>query len=91
MEPILHITLWIVLALHLLMALIVVWRAWRGENSVSRLMGLDLASTLALAVLVIVAILQQNSIFIDVAIALAALSYISTVAIAKFISDHKIF
>lgn len=91
MEHILNITLWIVLALHLLMALIVVWRAWRGENSLSRLMGLDLASTLTLAVLVIVSIIQQDSIFIDVAIGLAALSYISTVALAKFISDHKVF
>ncbi len=58
---------------------------------VAGLMGLDLASTLTLAVLVIVAMLRQNSIYIDVAIALAALSYISTVAIAKFISDHKVF
>ncbi len=91
MERILDITLWVVLGLHLLMALIVVWRVWRGENSVARLMGLDLASTLTLAVLVIVAMLRQNSIYIDVAIALAALSYISTVAIAKFISDHKVF
>lgn len=91
METLLDYTIWIVLFVHLLMALIVVWRAWRGENSISRLMGLDLASTLTLAVLVIVSIIQQESIFIDVAIGLAALSYISTVALAKFISDHKVF
>lgn len=90
MEKILSLTLWIVLGLHL-MALIVVWRVWRGENSVSRLMGLDLTSTLTLAVLVIISMIQQNSIYIDVAIALAALSYISTVAIAKFISDYRVF
>jgi multicomponent Na+:H+ antiporter subunit F len=91
MDTLLDYTIWIVLFVHLLMALIVVWRAWRGENSISRLMGLDLASTLTLAVLVIVSIIQQDSIFIDVAIGLAALSYISTVALAKFISDHKVF
>lgn len=91
MEQILDVTLWIVLTLHLLMGVIVVWRVWRGENSVARLMGLDLASTLTLAVLILVAMLQQNSIYIDVAIALAALSYITTVAIARFISDHKVF
>jgi len=91
MEQIIDITIWIVLTVHLLMALVVVWRALRGENSISRLMGLDLASTLTLAVLVIISIIQRDSIYIDVAIALAALSYIGTVAIAKYISDHKVF
>lgn len=91
MEMIINITIWIVLAVYLAMALIVVWRAWRGENSVSRLMSLDLTSTLTLAILVIVSIIQKNNLYIDVAIVLAALSYISTVALAKFISDQKVF
>jgi len=91
MENITKIAIWIVLAVYLAMALIAVWRAWRGENSISRLMGLDLASTLTLAILIIVSVIQQNNLFIDVAIAFAALSYISTVALAKFISDHKVF
>ena len=91
METIINITIWVVLAVYLAMALIVVWRAWRGENSVSRLMSLDLASTLTLAILVIVSIIQKNNLYIDVAIVLAALSYISTVALAKFISDQKVF
>ena len=54
-------------------------------------MSLDLASTLTLAILVIMSIIQKNNLYIDVAIALAALSYISTVALAKFISDQKVF
>ncbi len=91
METVLDYTVWIVLFAHLLIALIVVWRAWRGENSIARLMGLDLASTLTLAVLVIISMILQDSIYIDVAIAVAALSYIVTVALAKFISDHKVF
>jgi multisubunit Na+/H+ antiporter MnhF subunit len=73
------------------MALVAAWRTWRGANSIERLIGLDLASTLTLAVLVLVSIIQQNSIFMDVAIALAALSYLSTVVLAKFVSDHKVF
>jgi multisubunit Na+/H+ antiporter MnhF subunit len=91
MTGILDYVLWSVLGVHLLMALIAAWRTWRGENSIERLIGLDLASTLTLAVLVLVSIIQQNSIFMDVAIALAALSYLSTVVLAKFISDHKVF
>ena len=91
MTEILDYVLWSVLGVHLLMALVAAWRTWRGANSVERLIGLDLASTLTLAVLVLVSIIQQNSIFMDVAIALAALSYLSTVVLAKFVSDHKVF
>ena len=91
MTGLLEVVLWSVLAAHLLMGLFAAWRTWRGKNSIERLVGLDLASTLTLAVLVIVSILRQNSIFMDVAIALAALSYLSTVVLAKYISDHKVF
>lgn len=91
MTGFLDIVIWSVLSVHLLMVLVAAWRTWRGANSIERLIGLDLASTLTLAVLVLVSIIQKNSIFIDVAIALAALSYLSTVVLAKFVSDHKVF
>lgn len=91
MKSILDITIWIVLVAHLLMALVAAWRTWRGENSISRLAGLDLASTLTIAILVIISIIRANIIYIDVAIAAAALSYISTIALAKYISDYKVF
>ncbi len=91
MENLLTITLWVVLTAHLLMAFAAAWKVLRGENVVARLTGLDLASTLTIAVLVIISIIRENSIFIDVAIAAAALGYLSTVALAKYISDQKVF
>lgn len=91
MESLLDITIWIVLIAHLLMALVAARRVWRGENGVSRLTGLDLASTLTIAILVIISIIRANIIYIDVAIAVAALSYISTIVLAKYISDHKVY
>ncbi|MEW6284881.1 MAG: monovalent cation/H+ antiporter complex subunit F [Chloroflexota bacterium] len=91
MKSLLDITIWIVLIAHLFMALVAAWRVWRGENSLSRLAGLDLASTLTIAVFVIISIIRANIIYIDVAIAAAALSYISTIALAKYISDHRVF
>lgn len=91
MKSLLDITIWIILIAHLLMALVAAWRVWRGENGVVRLAGLDLASTLTIAILVIISIIRANIIYIDVAIAVAALSYISTIALAKYISDHKVF
>ena len=91
MEEIINIITWIVLAAHLLMAVVAAWHVWQGENNIARLTALDLASTLTLAVLILISILTKNSIFMDTAIALAALSYLSTVALAKFISDQKVF
>ncbi len=91
MDTVLTLTIWIVLIAHLLMAFAAAWKVLRGENAVARLAGLDLASTLTIAVLVIISIIRENSIFIDVAIAAAALGYLSTVALAKYISDQKVF
>jgi multicomponent K+:H+ antiporter subunit F len=91
METILDIVIRVVLALHLLMILVAAWRTWRSENSISRLVGLDVASTLTTAIFVIVGIIRDSSLFLDVAIVTTALGYLSTVVIAKYISDQKVF
>ncbi len=91
METILTLTFRIVLILYLIMAIVAAWKVLRGENGVVRLAGLDLASTLTISVLVIVSIITESSLFIDVAIGAAALGYLSTVILAKFISDQKVF
>jgi multisubunit Na+/H+ antiporter MnhF subunit len=91
MKTILNIIFSVVLGLHLLMILVAAWHTWTGENSAVRLAGLDLASTLTTAVLVIVGIISGNSLFLDVAIVTALLGYLATVTIAKFISDQKVF
>lgn len=83
--------IWIVLGIHLVMVIFAASRIWRDANSVARLVGLDLASTLTIAVLILISIIKENSIFMDIAIAAAALGYLSTIAIAKFISDQKVF
>jgi len=86
-----QILFWVILILHLVMAFFAAWKVFRGENGVVRLAGLDLASTLTISVLVIISIITESSFYIDVAIAAAALGYLSTVALAKFISDQKAF
>lgn len=91
MENFLESLIWVVLAIYLGMAIFSAWRALRGENGLVRLTGLDLTSTLTISVLVIVAIITGSKIYIDIAIAAAALGYLSTVALAKYISDQKVF
>ena len=89
------------LVLHVIFLLFAAWRAWYGENSFDRLIGLDLTGTLILCVLVLFAILNQvspdlnvnlnNAIFVDTALGLAALSYLATIALAKYVVDHRMF
>ncbi|MEZ4517495.1 MAG: monovalent cation/H+ antiporter complex subunit F [Chloroflexota bacterium] len=91
MSTILVITFKIALALHLVMAGVAVWRIWRGENVADRLTGVELLTTLMMAVLVLLALIQRDSIYIDIAIALAALGFITTLAMAKYLADEQMF
>lgn len=91
MDNLLNYMLWIALITHIGMVLVCVWRVWRGENIIDRLVGLDVTATLVIAILVLIAILQQNSFFIDIAIGLTALGAVSSIALAKFIADQRVF
>lgn len=91
MGNILQIVLYVSLLIHLLLLAVAVWRVWRGENVVDRLIGVDVVATLVLAVLVLVSLIYRDSIYIDVALALAALGFVSTIALAKYVADDKLF
>jgi multisubunit Na+/H+ antiporter MnhF subunit len=91
MAEILTLTLQAALAVHVALIAVCVWRVWRGENIVDRLIGTDLISTLMLAVLVLIALIARQSIYMDMALGLAALSVIGTMALAKYIADQRMF
>jgi multisubunit Na+/H+ antiporter MnhF subunit len=84
-------TLYVALAVYVALTSYAVWRVWRGENSVDRLVGVDLISNLVLGVLVIITLIEGNSIFIDVALSLAALGFIGVIAFARYATDRQIF
>jgi multisubunit Na+/H+ antiporter MnhF subunit len=91
MDKILNSVLWIILVVHVGMILVGVWWVWRGKYLVDRLVAFEVVSTLTLAIMVLIAIIRQDAFFIDIAIGLAALSAISTIALAKYIVDQRIF
>lgn len=91
MTQILLTTLYASLVIHILLIGVAVWRVWRGENVIDKLMGTELVTTLFLAVLVLVALIYRDSIYIDVALGLGALSFVGTVALAKYLADEQMF
>ena len=91
MATILNVVLYLALIVHIVLIGIALWRVWRGENVIDRLIGFDLTGVLTLAILVLVSLIEQDSIYIDVALGLAALGFISTIALAKYIADEQMF
>ncbi|MEQ8676599.1 MAG: monovalent cation/H+ antiporter complex subunit F [Aggregatilineales bacterium] len=67
------------------------WRAWRGPTVADRLLAIDLMATLFAGVMVVFALLFDQAIFVDVALAIGALSFISTVGISRFLAEGKVF
>jgi multicomponent Na+:H+ antiporter subunit F len=80
-------------ALIVLVALIIpcAHRVWVGPSGADRLQAIDTMTTLLIGIIIVLALLQSTSMFIDVAIALAAFAFISTLALARYISEGKVF
>jgi len=91
MTTVLNLVLYLALLVHMALIGIVLWRVWRGEHIVDRLTGADLIGTLTLAILVLVALIENDSIYVDIALGLAALGFIGTIALAKYIADEQVF
>jgi multisubunit Na+/H+ antiporter MnhF subunit len=91
MGTILTYVLYLALIVHIGLLAVVLRRVWRGANAVDRLMGADLLATLTLALLVLLALIERDSIYLDVALGLAALGFIGTIALAKYAADEQIF
>lgn len=67
------------------------YRIWTGPSALERLQALDLTTTIFVAIIVVLGVILQNSQIIDIGIALAAFSFVSTLAIARFISEGRFF
>jgi len=83
--------LYISLPIHVLLMCLAAWRLWNGENVIDRLMASDLLSNLTMAVLILAALIHRQKIFIDVALGLAAIGYITIITFAKYITDKRMF
>lgn len=80
----------VALIVHLILAAVCVWKVWRGENVIDRLLSADVIGTLTLAIFVLLSLLNASSFYIDAALGLAALAAIGTVSLARYIANKRV-
>jgi multisubunit Na+/H+ antiporter MnhF subunit len=79
------------LVIHVLLVGVALWRVWFGENVIDRLIAVELLSTLTLAVFVLIALIAGSGVYLDIAVAVAVLGYVGTVALAKYVADEQVY
>lgn len=91
MDDILNAAIVASLIWHAALLGVALWRVTRGESAVDRLLGVELVSVLILCALVLIALLTGQGIYMDVALVVAALSFIGTLALARYLADQRMF
>ena len=91
LEDVLNWVIYLALGIHIFLLSYAVWRVWYGQNAVDRVLASELVGTLVLAVLILISLVERNSLFIDVALALGVLGFIGIVAYAKFATDQRMY
>lgn len=91
MSPLVQVGLQLALMMLVVLIIPCAYRVWLGPTAADRLQAMDTITTLLIGIIVILALLQGIGMFIDVAIALAAFAFIGTIALARYISEGKVF
>ncbi len=91
MDNILNAAIVASLIWHVVLLGVALWRIMRGESPVDRLLGVELASVLILCALVLIALFTGQDLYMDVALVVAALSFIGTLALARYLADQRMF
>lgn len=91
MSPLVQFGLQAALAVLVVLIIPCAYRVWIGPTAADRLQAVDTITTLLIGIIIVLALLQSTVMFFDVAIALAAFAFISTLALARYISEGKVF
>ena len=91
MDGFLNAVIVVALIWHAALLGVALWRIMRGENPVDRLLGVELVSVLILCALVLIALLTGQDLYMDIALVVAALSFIGTLALARYLAEQRMF
>lgn len=69
--------------------LLSLWRWKTGPNAVDRILLFDLATSLSCGLLVLASILFKQSTFLDIALLLSVIAFVSTIGFAYWIEKGK--
>lgn len=75
----------IAIGLLLVALLLVIVRLWRGPNLGDRIMALDTLTMLAVALIGALTVRTGLGLYLDIAIAIALVGFLSTVALARYL------
>jgi len=67
------------------LAVVIFFRLIAGPTNPDRVVALDTLNTLAIAAMIMVAVISDSVVMVDVAIVYAALSFVGTMFIARYI------
>ncbi len=81
------------IALIIMVALLLpcAYRLFAGPSVADRLLAVDTITTLLIGIIVLLALVQKSEFVVDVALALAAFSFIATLAVARYLSEGRMF
>ncbi|WP_406662222.1 cation:proton antiporter [Methanolobus sp. ZRKC3] len=68
-----------------------IYRIMKGPSIPDRVVGLDAMTTVIVVMLGVYSFVQESVFFLDVALALSIISFVGTVAIARYLDEGVVF
>jgi multisubunit Na+/H+ antiporter MnhF subunit len=68
-----------------------IWLVIRTPSQIVRILGLDTLTLVLIALLILYSTTQETSFYLDAALLLALVSFVSTVVVARYHSERKVF
>ncbi len=90
-NPLIDISLNLALIVMVILLLACSFRVLRGPSPADRLQAIDTMTAVLIGIIVALSLNQRSTLLIDVGIALAAFSVVGTLAIARYLSEGRLF
>ena len=77
--------IWIALGMMILALVLNMWRLLRGPDAVDRIVALDTMYINTVALLVLLGVWRESSLYFEAALIIAMMGFVGTVALSKFL------